>query len=205
MEYAHKIIFEDQHQRSFLRSGKIQPFVKHAGGAAAIANPRHGYDFLSQVAPRHGHAGHDRNEIAEHGDGRNDVQIIQIAEVAGAVLAFGRRSILRHVLRENVARRHALYQQRTDIANHRRHPVAFLQRVRRAHGNGFLAQAGVQPANNFVLAEQLGHGLLDLAVQAHVVIEVQVLLARQFPFLRGFQWQAWAMSPSGRSLVGFLS
>ena len=81
--------------------------------------------------------------------GRNDVQIFQIAEVAGAVLALGRRIVFRHVLREDVARRNALHQQRADVADHRREPVFFLERVRRADRNGFLAEAASTDRRRF--------------------------------------------------------
>ena len=63
------------------------------------------------------------NQIAEHRNGRNDVEIFQVAEVAGAVFAERGRSVFRHVLRENVARRNAFHEQRADIADHRREPV----------------------------------------------------------------------------------
>ena len=119
-----QIIFEDEDERGFLRSGEIQAFVKNAGGAAAIADPGHGDDFLAEIAAGHGHAGHDRDEIAEHGDGRDDVQSFEIAEMAGAVFALGGRSEFGHVLSENVARRNAFDEQRADIADHGRHPVA---------------------------------------------------------------------------------
>ena len=48
------------------------------------------------------------------------------------------------------------------------------QRVGRADGNRFLAEAGIQSADNFVLAEQPHHLLLELAVEPHVVIEIEV-------------------------------
>jgi len=82
---------------------------------------------------------------------------------------------------------HALHQQRSDVADHRRHPVALFQRVRRPHRNRFLSQAGVQPADNLVLPEQPRHGLFDLAVQAHVVVKIQILLARERRFLPGLR------------------
>ena len=149
-----KIIFENEDERGFLGGGEIQAFMENAGGAAAIADPGHGDDFLAEVAAGHGNAGHDGNEIAEHGDGRDDVEIIEIAEMAGAVFAFGGRSVLGHVLRENVARGNAFDEERADVADHRSHPVAFLERVGGADGNGFLAEAGVEAADDFVLAEK---------------------------------------------------
>ena len=162
--------------------------MKDAGGAAAVADPGHGHDFLAEVAAGHGHAGHDRDEIAEHGDGRDDVKIFEVAEVAGAVFAERGRSVLGHVLGEDVARWNAFDQQRADVADHGREPVCFLEGVGGADGNGFLAEAGVQAADDFVLAEELGHGVFDLAVEAHVVVEVEILLAGKFSrFRAGFR------------------
>ena len=71
------------------------------------------------------------------------MEIVEIAEMAGAVFAFGGRSVLGHVLRENVAGRDAFHEQRADVADHGREPVLFFQGVGGADGNGFLAQAGV--------------------------------------------------------------
>src|SRR2546429_6433230 len=53
----------------------------------------HGYNLLSEVAPPDSHAGHHRNQIAEHGNGKNDVQVVQVAEMACAVPALGRRIV----------------------------------------------------------------------------------------------------------------
>src|SRR5438105_9985823 len=100
--------------------------------------------------------------------------------MTGAVSPFGRRIIFRHVLHENVARRHAFHQKRPDIANHRSDPIFPFQRVTRPNGNRFLTQARVKPSDNLVLPEELHHGLFHGAVQTHVVIQVDVLLPRQF-------------------------
>src|SRR3984893_19346963 len=100
--------------------------------------------------------------------------------MAGAILSARRRSILGHVLRKDIPGWNTLHQQRSDIANHRRQPVLLFQRVRRAYRNRFLPLARIQPAHNFVLAEKLHHGVFHGAVQAHVVIQVQILLPRQF-------------------------
>ena len=173
------IIFDDQHEWRALRGGEAQAFVKRAGGAAAVADPCERDDILSEIAAGHGDAGHYRNQIAEHGNGRDDVADFQVAEVAGAVFALGRRSIFRHVLGENVARRDAFYQQRADIADHRRDPIAFFQGIAGADGDGFLAQTGIEAADNFILAEQAHHALFELAIELHVIVEIEVLLARE--------------------------
>src|SRR6266403_835550 len=175
-----QIILKNQNKRRLLHGRKIQPFVKHSRRAAAVANPRHGHDLLAQITSRHRHTGHHRNQIPQHRNRRNDVQIVQIPEVAGAILALGRRIILRHVLHENIPRPYTLHQQRPDVADHRRQPVLLFQRVCRSHGNRFLAETGVKPPDNFVLPEQLHHHVFDGAVQPHVVVQVQVLLPRQF-------------------------
>src|SRR5215469_11131255 len=70
-----KIIFENKNERGFLRRGEIQAFVKNSSRTTSITNPGHGDDFLADIAAGHGHASHNRNEIAEHGDGRDNVKI----------------------------------------------------------------------------------------------------------------------------------
>ena len=160
---------------------EIQPFVKHTRRATTVPDPGHGHNLLTQVAPTDGHTGHYGNQIAEHGNRRNNVPVFQVAKVAGAVSPFGRRIVLRHVLHENVARRHTLHQERPDVANHGRDPVFLFQRVACSDGNRFLPEAGVKPADNFVLPEELDHGVFHGAVQPHVVIQVEVLLRSQFP------------------------
>src|SRR6266436_4714602 len=105
--------------------------------------------------------------------------MVQVAEVAGAVLALGGRIVLGHVLHEDVARRNAFDEQRADVADHGREPVFLLESIRAAHGNGFLTETGVQSADDFVLAEELDHGVFHGAVEAHVVVQVEILLARQ--------------------------
>src|SRR6202048_212876 len=117
--------------------------------------------------------------------------------MAGAVLALGGRIVLGHVLHENVARRHALDEQRADVANHGREPVFLFERIGAAHGNGFLTEAGVQTADDFILAEELDHGVFYRAVEAHVVVQVKILLPRQV--LLHVRWLP-AFSGSGRTI-----
>src|SRR5271168_1129988 len=97
--------------------------------------------------------------------------------MAGAVFAQRGRSEFRHVLSEDVARRDAFYQQRADIADHGRDPVAFFQGVAGADGDGFLAEARIEAADDFILAEEADHALFELAIKLHVVVKVEVLLA----------------------------
>ena len=82
------------------------------------------------------------------------------------------------MLGENVARRHAFYQQRADVADHRSDPVAFFQGIAGADGDSFLAQTGIEAADNFILAEQADHALFELAIELHVIVEIEVLRAR---------------------------
>ena len=103
------VIFENENERRFLRRGEIQSFVEHAGRAAAVADPRHRHNFLSEISAGHRDAGHHRDQIAEHRNRRNDVQVFEVAEVARAIFTERRRSVLRHMLRENVARRNTLH------------------------------------------------------------------------------------------------
>src|SRR5215469_11708498 len=83
------------------------------------------------------------------------------------------------MLGEDVARWNAFDKQRANVADHGSDPVLFLKRVGRADRNRFLPEAGVQAAHDFVLAEELGHGVFYSAIEAHVVVEIQVLLARE--------------------------
>src|SRR5882762_3890040 len=99
--------------------------------------------------------------------------------MAGAILALGGRIVLGHVLHEDVAGRHALDEQSADVADHGREPIFFLESIGAANGNAFLTEAGVQAANNFILAEELDHGVFHRAVEAHEVVQVQILLAGQ--------------------------
>src|SRR5258708_535881 len=149
---------------------------------AGVASQGHGQGFLAEIAASHRNGGERGDEIAEDGGGRDDVEIFEVAEVAGAVLAFGGRGVFRHVLGEDVARRNAFDEERADVADHRGHPVFFLEGGGAADGDGLLAEAGVETADDFVLAEEAGHGVLDFAIEAHEVVEVEVLLARKFRF-----------------------
>ena len=183
------IVFDDEHKRRALRGREIQAFVKCAGGRAAIADPSERDDILAEIAAGHRDAGHHRNQISEHRNGRNGVMHFQIAEMAGAVFAERGRSVFGHVLGEDVARLEALYQQRADIADHRSEPVFRLERVGRAYRNRFLPEAGIKSADDFVLAEEADHAVFELAIELHVVVEVEILLARE---LCG----AWFLIPS---------
>ncbi len=147
------IILDNQDEWRALHGGQVHAFVKRTRGRAAVADPGHGHDFLAQVAAAHGHSGHHRDQIAQHGDGRNDMPALQIAEVARAVLALGGRGNPRHILGENVARLVAADQKRAHVADHRRDPIALGQGVGRAYGRGFLPQASVQATDDFILPE----------------------------------------------------
>jgi len=175
-----QIIFEDQHERGFLRRGQIQAFMENASGTAAVTDPGHSDDFLADVASGHGDSGHHRDEIAKHGDGGDNVEIFEVAEMTGAIFAFGGRSVLSHVLGENIAGRNAFDEQRANIADHGRHPVALFESVGGADGDAFLAEAGIEATHDLVLAEEPRHGVFDFAIEAHVVVEVEVLLAGKF-------------------------
>src|ERR1700722_7375585 len=99
--------------------------------------------------------------------------------MAGAVFAFGGRSKFRHVLGENVAGRNAFYEQGADVANHGRDPIALLESGTSADRNSFLTQAGIETADDFVLAEEADHALFELAIELHEIIQVEVLFAFQ--------------------------
>src|SRR5450432_1944949 len=100
--------------------------------------------------------------------------------MAGAVFALSGGSEFGHMLGEDVSRRHAFDEERTDVADHRGHPILFLESVGAADRDGFLAETGIEAADDFILAKEASHGFFDLAVKAHVVIEVEILLAGKF-------------------------
>src|SRR5580693_4471799 len=123
--------------------------------------------------------------------------------MAGAIFAQRRRSEFRHVLGEDVARGDAFHEQRADVANHGSDPVAFFQGVAGADGDGFLAEAGIKAADNFILAEEADHSLFELAVQLHVVVEVEMLRAGQRLCRRLSQRLGHAMLPfSSKTSLG---
>ncbi len=102
----------------------------HTGGLPTITNPRQGGDLLALQARAQGHAREDGDEVAEHRDRRDHVAGRDVAIVRGAVFTMRGRTGLRHVLHHDVARMEAANQQRALIADHRRKPIAILQRQR---------------------------------------------------------------------------
>ena len=172
------VIFHDQYERGLLHRRQIQSFVEHAGGGPAVADPRHRHNLLAEVASRHGDPRHDRDQVAQHGNRRDDVPRFQFAEMAGAILAECRRSVARHVLRQNVARLKTAHQQRADIADHGRDPVAGAQCVGSADRDRFLAKTGIESANDLVLPEQTHHLFFKVPVEPHVVVQLEVFFAR---------------------------
>ncbi len=70
-----------------------------------------------------------------------------------------------------------LTSKRADIADHGRDPVALFESGAGADRNGFLAEAGIQTADDFILAEQADHALFELAIELHEVIQIEVLFA----------------------------
>src|SRR5207245_10221357 len=69
------------------------------------------------------------DKIAERGDGRAHVALLNVTEMRGCIATLGRRASLGHVLHHDVARREAAYQKRTLVANHRPHPIIGAQRI----------------------------------------------------------------------------
>src|ERR1700693_6453493 len=121
--------------------------------------------------------------------------------MAGAIFAERGRGVVGHGLRENVAGRAPLYEGPANIANHRRQPVFFLEGVRRAYGDTFLAEARIQAADNFILPEELDHGVFNGAIEAHVVVQIEILLARQFAFHAWLRPAAMVAHSAGTALV----
>src|SRR4029077_17989896 len=136
--------------------------------------------LLSQISSRHGYAGHYRDEIAQHGNRRDHVARLQIAKMAGAVLALRWRRNARHVLSHDVSGFESAHKERTHIANQRRDPIAFRQGIGCAYRSSFLSQASVEATDDFVLAEKTNQEFVERAVQPYKVVELERFLAFQF-------------------------
>src|ERR1700719_508688 len=174
------IILEDNDKRCALHRRQIHTLMKSPSGCAAIADPGHGHDLLSQIASRHGYAGHYRDEIAQHGNRRDHVARLQIAKMASAVLALCRRGGASHVLRHDVSGFESAYKERTYIANQRRDPITFRQGIGCGYRSSFLSQASVQATDDFVLAEKTNQEFIERAIEPHKVVELERFLAFQF-------------------------
>jgi hypothetical protein len=125
------------------------------------------------------HARHYGNEIAEHRDGRDHVALFDVAEVRGAVAAFGGRIGLGHVLHHGVAGAKPAHQQRALIADHGREPIVFVERVGRGARAGFLAESEINSAHDLALLVEIFERDLHLAVEQHVAVDLDRLLLVQ--------------------------
>src|SRR5580704_12151549 len=106
----------------------------------------------------------------------------EIAEMTRAVSPVRRRIRAPHILRQNISRLESAHQQRSDVAHHRRDPIAGFERVGRADRNRLLPQAAIQTAHHLILPHKKFEPLFKGAVQAHEVVELQLLLARERKF-----------------------
>jgi len=86
-----------------LRGREVQSFVEDASGAAAVANPRHGHDFLAQIAAGDGHASHHGNQIASMEMGETMCKLSRSPKWLVPSFPWW-RIVLGHVLHEDVAR-----------------------------------------------------------------------------------------------------
>ena len=170
------VVLQHQHQRRALHGGEVQAFMKNAGGAATVADPGERDFVAAQIARAQPDASHDRNQIAQHRDGRDHALLVQIAEVGGAVLAAGGRARLGGVLHQDVARAVAFDQHRAQVADHGRNPVALFERVGGADRGGFLPQRAIDSAHDLVLAEHDRQQVFQLAVELHPVVQLKMLL-----------------------------
>src|ERR1700722_6431249 len=66
------------------------------------------------------------------------------------------------------------------MADHGSEPVLRLERVGRTARNSLLAEAGIKAADDFILPEEPDHAVFELAIELHVVVEVEILLAGKF-------------------------
>src|SRR6516164_5287879 len=104
------------------------------------------------------------------------------------------------MLSKNVTWRDTFDEESTDVADHGGEPVALFKGVSGANRDGLLAEGSVKATDDFVLSEQAGHGFFNFAVEAHVVVEVEILLTvklRRVP--AGIRASHSQRSPNGHS------
>src|SRR5882724_804367 len=171
-----EIAFDDQHQAQLAHGGKVDAFIAHAGGLSAVADPGKAGQLFALQARAERYAGHDRQQVAQHGDGRDHVALLDIAIVRSAVFAFRGRPGLRHVLHHDVARVKAADKLRALVADHGRKPVVGAKRVSGSAGAGFLPQAKIDAAHNLALLVKIFQRHFHAAVHHHPAVDFQVLL-----------------------------
>ena len=115
---------------------------------------------------------------AKHADRRDDA-VAQVAHVGVAVAPAGGRVDAVHVVGQEVARRQALYERASGVADHRRDDVAFTHGVGAGAAGGFLPQAAECRADHQPAAVQQADLVVELAVQDHPAEQLKLLLLRQ--------------------------
>ena len=170
-----EIRFDEEHEAEILHGGEVDAFVGDAGGLASVADVGHDGNVASLEASAERDARKHGDEIAEHGDGRDHVALIDVAEVRGAVATLGGRVGLSHVLHHGVAGAKAADQERSLVADHGREPVVFVERVGRGAGAGLLAESEVDSADDLALLVEIFERDLHLAIEQHVSVDLDGL------------------------------
>ena len=171
-----EIALDEEHEAEVLHGGEVDAFVGDAGGLATVADVGHDGEVASLQARAQRDAGEHGDKIAEHGDGRDHVALLDVAEMRGAVAALGGRIGFGHVLHHGVAGAEAADEQRALVADHGGEPVVFVERVGGGAGAGFLAESEVNSADDFALLVEIFEGDLHFAVEQHVAVDLDGLL-----------------------------
>src|SRR5215467_2716730 len=176
-----QIRFDDEHEAEILNRREVDAFVGHSRGLTAVADISHDRNIASLQTRAERDARKNGNEIAEHGDGRDHVALLDVAEMRGAVAAPGGRIGLGHVLHHGVGGAKAADEKRSLVANHGREPVIFVERVGRSAGAGFLTESEIDAADHLALLVQILQRNLHFAVQPHVSVDLDGLLPVEIP------------------------
>src|ERR1700687_1338916 len=102
--------------------------------------------------------------------------MLEIAAVQERVLAARESRLLAHQLRHQAPRIDAAHDERAHVAMQRRDEIAVVQRRADSGDDRFLPGAGVNAAEDLVLAMQPRDAFLERANQLHPVVELKFVL-----------------------------
>ena len=164
--------FSHHDEGEFLYRGEVEPLGEGAGGTAAIADPGHGHAPFGLLPEGQGHPGHDGDEGAEHGCGRDDAAFHRPEVIVVLAAAGGARSPPQ-ILEEDLQRRHAADEHGAQVADQGGDHIAGAEGHGCGTGRGLLAQAAVDAAEGLPLAEELHQPLLCEAGEQHGLVKAQ--------------------------------
>ena len=169
------IVLAHEDDRQLLHAGKVHRLMHVAARRRSLAEEGDrdvGILFHFEFESR---ADRNRQRRTEH-RGRSENAMLQIAAVQKRILAAREPGLLAHQLRHQPARIDAAHDEHAHVAMERRDEVAVVQRRADAGDDRLLAGAGVNAAEDFVLAMQSRDALLERANQLHPVVELELVL-----------------------------